>query len=100
MFNNIDEAAKAIVDFCEQDENKRSAILILSEQTSEEDVSTVVVVNGKSGMLKGSMATSLAKNADLRGLFMEGLSRSIARVIVSGVENKETESEHKSEEEK
>ena len=83
MFNTFDEAARALVDFCEQDK-KKSCIVILSEQTSEEDVQTIVAVNGTGGLLKGSIACALAKNKRLRSLFMDGVTRSIFRLITEG----------------
>lgn len=105
MFNNIDEAARSIVDFCEQNKDKRSCIVILSEQTSEEDVSTIVAVTGKGGMLKGAISTALCKNKDLRSLMMGGFTHSFLRMMMEGEvkENPEEgtqEAENQAEEEK
>lgn len=95
MFTNIDEAAKGMVEFCEQDGKKRSVVLILSEQENEEDVSTVVSINGTSGLVKGSIATALAKNSDLRGLVMDAFASSIAKIIIRGVVPEDAKEETK-----
>lgn len=94
MFTNIEEAARTIVEFSEQNHEKRSVIVILSEETPDDKVQTIVGVSGKGGQLKGSIASALAQDKKLRNLFLEGVSRSLAHLIIDG-ETKGEESETK-----